>query len=77
MEAGVPARDALTAATGNAAAALRASDRLGLIRPGCEASMLLVDGNPLEEIAATERISAVFFRGERLDRASLFKQGEN
>ncbi|MCZ2080055.1 MAG: amidohydrolase family protein [Bryobacterales bacterium] len=77
VEAGVPARDALTAATGNAAAALRASDRLGLIRPGCEASMLLVDGNPLEEIAATERISAVFFRGERLDRASLFKQGEN
>ncbi|MCX6625642.1 MAG: hypothetical protein NTY38_32185, partial [Acidobacteria bacterium] len=46
----------------------------GVIRKGGDANLLLVDGNPLEEIAATERISTVFFRGERVARADLFDQ---
>lgn len=74
VKAGIPNTVALQAATSNAAALLGASDRIGAIRKGYQATMLLVDGNPLEEIAATERISSVFFRGERVARPELFNQ---
>lgn len=74
VRAGIPAAVALRAATHNSAKALGAGNRIGLIRKGYEASMLLVDGNPLEEIAATERISSVFFKGERISRPDLFEK---
>jgi imidazolonepropionase-like amidohydrolase len=74
VKAGIPARVALTAATLNAARLLRAENRLGAIREGLEANLLLVDGNPLEDISATERISLVVFKGERIRRAALFDQ---
>lgn len=73
-EAGVPSAVALQAATFNGAQLLRASNRIGLIRKGYEANLLLVDGNPLKDIAATERISMVMFKGERVDRGDLFDQ---
>jgi imidazolonepropionase-like amidohydrolase len=41
---------------------------------GLDADLLLVDGNPLQEIAATGRISLVVFKGERIRRAALFEQ---
>ncbi len=47
---------------------------IGLIAAGREASLLLVDGNPLEDIGATERISQVIFKGERIRRSKLFDQ---
>lgn len=69
--AGIPPPVALQAATYNAARLLRAEDRIGSIRKGNDADLLLVDGNPLEDISAIERISAVYFKGENLDRSSL------
>lgn len=74
VQAGVPAVTALQAATVNAAKLLKAGDRIGSIKPGYEASLVLVDGNPLEDIAATEHISAVVFKGELLNRNRLFDQ---
>ncbi len=74
VEAGIPVTVALQAATANAAKLLGAAQRIGAIRPGMDADLLLVDGNPLQEIAATERISLVVFKGERIRRASLFEQ---
>jgi len=74
VEAGVPAAVALQAATYNGAQLLRASDRMGLIRKGYQANLLLVDGNPLNDISVTERISMVMFKGERVDRSELFEQ---
>ena len=74
VEAGIPPAAALQGATYNAARLLRADQRIGLIRKGYEASLLLVDGNPLQDISATERISTVFFKGERVDRSELFDQ---
>jgi imidazolonepropionase-like amidohydrolase len=65
---------ALEAATGNAARLLRAADHIGGIRKGMDANLLLVDGNPLQDIAASERISMVVFKGERLQRPDLFEQ---
>jgi imidazolonepropionase-like amidohydrolase/ABC-type multidrug transport system permease subunit len=74
VEAGIPVTVALQAATVNAAKLLGAGQRIGAIRPGMDADLLLVDGNPLQEIAATERISLVVFKGERIHRAALFEQ---
>ncbi|HTS31921.1 MAG TPA: amidohydrolase family protein [Bryobacteraceae bacterium] len=73
VKAGIPPKAALTAATGNGAKLLRAEKRFGTIRKGLEADLLLVDGNPLEDISATERISMVVFKGERIRRAELFQ----
>ena len=72
VRAGIPPAAALQAATVNAAKLLRAQNRIGAIRQGMDADLLLVDGNPLEDIAATERISLVVFQGERIHRAALF-----
>ena len=71
---GIPNAVALQAATFNAAKLLRAEDHMGSIRPGNDADLLIVDGNPLDDISATERISMVVFKGERIDRTSLFDQ---
>jgi len=74
VDAGIPPAVALQAATVNAATLLRASNRFGTIRKGLEANLLLVDGNPLQDISATERISLVVFEGERLRRSELFEK---
>jgi ABC-type polysaccharide/polyol phosphate export permease len=62
----------LQMATSGAAEAVGAAGRLGQLRPGFEASLLIVEGNPLEEIAATERIWRVMLKGEMVSRAALF-----
>jgi imidazolonepropionase-like amidohydrolase/ABC-type multidrug transport system permease subunit len=74
VKAGIPAQVALTAATANGAKLLRAEKRFGSIRKGLDADLLLVDGNPLEDISATERISLVVFKGERIRRSALFEK---
>jgi len=72
VEAGIPAGVALQAATYNAARLLRATDRIGLIEKGRDATLLIVDGDPLKDIHRTESIQQVIFRGERVDRSDLF-----
>jgi imidazolonepropionase-like amidohydrolase len=74
VQAGIPPAAALQAATRNAAVLLGAGRRMGLIQPGYEATLIVVDGNPLEDISATERVSTVIFKGERIDRQELFDQ---
>jgi imidazolonepropionase-like amidohydrolase len=76
VQAGFTPSLALQAATGKAAEALGVAHRTGLLKRGYEADLLLVDGNPLQDISATERISLVLFRGERVARSSLFRQDE-
>jgi imidazolonepropionase-like amidohydrolase/ABC-type multidrug transport system permease subunit len=73
-QAGIPATVALQAATYNAARLLHAEKRIGSIRKGLDADLLIVDGNPLEDIQMTERISLVMSKGERIDRSELFEQ---
>jgi imidazolonepropionase-like amidohydrolase/ABC-type multidrug transport system permease subunit len=74
VRAGIPAKTALEAATWNAARLLGAGDRIGLIKAGYDANLLLVDGNPLEDISVTEQISMVMFRGGRINRGKLFAE---
>jgi imidazolonepropionase-like amidohydrolase/ABC-type multidrug transport system permease subunit len=74
IEAGIPAPVALQAATANSAKFLNESDRFGTIRKGMDATLLIVDGNPLQDPKALEVISNVFLKGERVDRSGLFDQ---
>ncbi len=74
VKAGIPAAVALQAATYNAAKVLRADNRIGSIQKGREATLVLLDGDPLQDISNTERISQVMFRGERVARSELFQQ---
>jgi len=61
--AGIPIDVALKAATLNAAKVLRAENRIGTVEKGKEASLLIVDGNPLQDVHALSSISVVFFKG--------------
>jgi imidazolonepropionase-like amidohydrolase len=72
-QAGVPADAALRAATWSAAKALRAEGRIGSIAKGRDATLLMLDGNPLQDISATERISVLYYKGERIGRSGLFE----
>lgn len=73
VEAGIPPKTVLMAATANGAALLGASQRWGLVKKGMAANLLLVDGNPLQDISNTERIVAVIYRGELVGRDELFE----
>ena len=66
VEAGIPARAALTAATATAAAACGLSGRVGRLAPGYDADLLAVAGDPLVEIAAVQTPVAVYRRGHRV-----------
>jgi imidazolonepropionase-like amidohydrolase len=72
--AGIPAEIALQAATHNAAKLLRIDNRVGTLEKGKEATLLIVDGNPLQDVKALSAISNVFFKGERVARSELFEQ---
>ena len=74
VKAGIPASAALQAATYTSAKLLRINGRTGRIQPGYDATLLILDGNPLQDISTTERLSAVFLKGERVDRQGLFDQ---
>lgn len=71
VEAGLSPLDALRAATLWPADYLGERDTMGTIEPGRAADLVLLDANPLQDIAATRRIDAVVMRGRVFDRKSL------
>ncbi|MGH7936157.1 MAG: amidohydrolase family protein, partial [Chthoniobacterales bacterium] len=74
IAAGIPPAVALQAATANAAKLLHADQRIGTIEKGKDATLLLVDGNPLQDVHALSSISTVMLKCERVSRAELFEQ---
>ncbi|MDB6146372.1 MAG: type transporter, partial [Spartobacteria bacterium] len=72
--AGIPIDVALQAATRNAAKLLRADHRIGTIEEGKEASLFIVDGNPLQDVHALSSISMVMMKGEYVGRRQIFEQ---
>jgi hypothetical protein len=63
VDGGMPAAAAVQSATSNAAALLGIADRAGTIDAGKDADLVLVDGDPLRDIRATERVRLVIKRG--------------
>jgi hypothetical protein len=71
VEAGLSPAEALKTATWNPARYFDALDRLGAVRAGLLADLVLLDANPLTDIANTKRIRAVVADGRYLDREAL------
>lgn len=65
-EAGIPDAEVLKTATINPAKFMNLKDQ-GEIKEGYTASMLLLDGNPLEDIKNTRKIKSVILNGKVID----------
>lgn len=69
VECGLSPLDALSAATGRAAAAMRTAGRhTGTLEPGKWADMVLLDDDPVENIRNVRSIAAVYKGGMRVDQ---------
>lgn len=66
VEAGLPTREVLVAATSRAAAAVGLAGRAGVLLPGYEADILVVGGDPMEDIAALRDLRRVLVGGREL-----------
>ena len=63
VEAGLPHLEAVRAATTYAARLLGWSDRVGRLARGFRADLLVVDGDPLQDAAALEKVRLVVAQG--------------
>jgi imidazolonepropionase-like amidohydrolase len=70
VKAGLTPAQAIVAGTRTSAGILRL-DSLGLIAPDKSASFVVLDANPLDDIANTRRLSAVYLDGRAIDRDAL------
>jgi len=77
VAAGQTPAKVLQAATSGAAKLLGAGNRIGLVQPGYEATLLIVEGNPVEDITNTQRVWSVLFKGERVRRESLLNKDKD
>jgi imidazolonepropionase-like amidohydrolase len=66
---------AITSATSLAAESLRLGDRIGSIAPGYEADLIAVDGDPLQDIAALNRVAFVI-KGGRIVQCESESSGQ-
>jgi len=73
VKAGLTPGEVITAATRNSARTL-GLDQLGTVTSGNSADFLVLDANPLENIANTRRLSRVYMRGVEVDRVALRTQ---
>ncbi len=71
VAAGLTPFEALRTATTNPAIVLGIAGDLGIVAPGARADLLLLDGNPLEDVANTQRLAGVMIRGRWLGARDL------
>ena len=71
--AGIPPLEAIKACSYNAAVILEDSDEYGSLQEGLSADILIVEGNPAENISDSRNVRHVFLRGKQVDRESLRK----
>jgi imidazolonepropionase-like amidohydrolase len=70
VAAGFTPMEMILAATRDSAKALRL-DQLGMVAAGKSADFIVLDANPLDNIANVRKINAVYMRGQPVDRAGL------
>ncbi len=69
-KAGMTPSEVIVASTRLAAETLKL-DRLGMVAPGKSADFVVLNGNPLDDIANTRKIDKVYLRGTEVDRAAM------
>ena len=69
--AGLTPMEALQAATSNPARLLGKEKEFGTVQTGMLADLVVLDADPLQQIANTRRINAVVVNGRLLDRNTL------
>jgi imidazolonepropionase-like amidohydrolase len=69
VESGLTPIEAITAATGTAAAFLYRSDQLGALRPGLRADLVILRGDPSRDISAVRTVDRVMVDGRWVDVA--------
>lgn len=67
VKGGVTPRQALKAATGDAAACVGLGDRLGTLQAGRAADLIVLSRNPLDDIRHTRTIESVWVAGNRVN----------
>jgi imidazolonepropionase-like amidohydrolase len=77
VRAGLTPLESIQAATVNPARFINNETDFGVLKPGKLANMVLVDANPLDNIANTKKIAAVILDGQYLDRAALDRMLSN
>jgi hypothetical protein len=73
VEAGLTPYQALRTSTINPFEYLGEANRAGTVELGKQSDLILVDGDPLEDISATSRISGVLIRGRWIERKEILK----
>lgn len=71
VESGMLPHEALSAATAVPARFLLPENPVGMMAPGCRADLVLLSGNPLEDVANVKNIKGVVVAGQWLDRSAL------
>ncbi|GJL95761.1 MAG: amidohydrolase [Hyphococcus sp.] len=71
VSAGLTPREALATATTNAAKFMKAESQWGAIKPDLSADLIILEGNPLDDIANTLTIVDVIKTGEIVNRTKL------
>jgi hypothetical protein len=74
VAAGLTPYEALQTGTINAARALHQQDTVGTIDIGKRADLLLIEGNPLEQVSNVKKVAGVMLRGRWLPEAELQKR---
>jgi len=69
-KAGLTPAEVIVASTRLAAEALKL-DQLGMVAPAKSADFVVLDANPLENIANTRKIYKVYLRGQEVDRTAM------
>lgn len=73
VAAGLTPLQAISCATRTNARLLNIDDDTGTIAPGKDADLLLLDGNPAENIRNTEKIAAIWHKGRRVTPALMLE----
>jgi len=69
-KAGMTPSEVIVASTRLAAETLR-MDQLGTVAPGKSADFVVLNANPLDDIANTRKIFKVYLRGQEVERARM------
>ena len=69
--AGMTNMEAIVSATRDAARSCCVDALVGTLEPGKQADVLVVNGNPIADLAHLRQIADIFLAGNRVDRHAL------